>query len=131
MARLTQQRFTLAVRILLAASFVAAGGAKLAALPQMVAVFDQIGVGQWFRVVTGLVELAGGLALWIRPLRSLAALGLAATMLAAVGIHLLKIGGNPAPAAALLVLCGWLAWQQRQEPGGILTVLAARPGGDA
>jgi len=36
---------------LLAAAFLAAGGAKLAGVPMMVQVFDQIGMGQWFRAV--------------------------------------------------------------------------------
>lgn len=37
------------LQALLAAAFVAAGGAKLAGVPQMVALYEQIGVGQWFR----------------------------------------------------------------------------------
>ena len=37
------------LQILLAATFLAAGGAKLAGVPMMVQTFDQLGVGQWFR----------------------------------------------------------------------------------
>jgi len=50
---------------LLAAAFLAAGGAKLAGVPMMVQIFDQIGMGQWFRIVTGLVEVAGAVALLV------------------------------------------------------------------
>src|SRR2546426_8844203 len=51
------------VQGLLAAAFLAAGGAKLAGVPMMVQIFDQIGMGQWFRIVTGLVEVIGAVAL--------------------------------------------------------------------
>jgi putative oxidoreductase len=39
--------------IALAAMFVMAGGSKLAGAPAMVQLFDAIGLGQWFRYVTG------------------------------------------------------------------------------
>ena len=48
-----------ALQGVLAAAFLAAGSAKLAGVPFMVELFDQIGVGQWFRVVTGVVEVVG------------------------------------------------------------------------
>ncbi len=37
---------------MLAAAFLAAGGAKLAGVPAMVEMFEKVGVGQWFRIVT-------------------------------------------------------------------------------
>ena len=46
-----------ALQAVVAAAFFAAGAAKLAAAPFMVQLFDQIGLGQWFRVVTGVVEI--------------------------------------------------------------------------
>ncbi|MEE4454884.1 DoxX family protein [Novosphingobium resinovorum] len=49
------------IRILLALAFLAAGGAKVAGAPPMVAIFEQIGAGQWFRFVTGILEIVGGL----------------------------------------------------------------------
>ena len=45
-------------RHLVATAFLAAGAAKLADAAYMVQLFDQIGVGQCFRYVTG-VEIAG------------------------------------------------------------------------
>ena len=44
---------------IIAAAFLAAGAAKLAGVPFMVDLFAQIGLGQWFRVVTGVVEVVG------------------------------------------------------------------------
>ena len=46
------------LQILVAAAFLFAGGAKLVGGPQMVAAFDKIGVGQWFRSGAGGCEQA-------------------------------------------------------------------------
>ena len=52
-----------ALQIVVAAAFLAAGGAKLAGVPLMIQIFDQIGVGQWLRIVTGMVWIVGAFAL--------------------------------------------------------------------
>src|SRR3984893_11703935 len=44
-------------QIALAGMFILAGGLKLAGVPVMVALFDAIGIGQWFRYVTGSIEV--------------------------------------------------------------------------
>lgn len=103
------------LRILAAVAFLTAGSAKLAAAPMMVAVFDQIGIGQWFRVVTGVLEVAGALALLIRPTAGLAGLMLSVTMAFGVLTHLLLIGGSPVPALALLLITAAVAWLERQR----------------
>jgi len=53
------------LRVLLGAAFLMAAYMKLSSNPQMVAEFDSVGLGQWFRYVTGLLELAGGIAILI------------------------------------------------------------------
>jgi uncharacterized membrane protein YphA (DoxX/SURF4 family) len=106
-------RWTLLV--IVGCAFIAAALAKLAAAPPMVAIFDQIGIGQWFRYVTAMVELAGGvLLLW--PGRSIygAAL-LTCTMVGAIVTHLFIIGGNPGPAAVLLLASLVLLWLNRNQ----------------
>jgi putative oxidoreductase len=113
MTATTLNRILWTVRILLAAAFIAAGGAKLAGVPDMVAMFDKIGLGQGFRYITGAVEVAGGIALLVRAVAGLAGAALAATMLVAVGVHLLVIGGSPLPAVVLGTLSGFVAWQLR------------------
>ena len=45
----------LAIKALLTLAFGAAGLAKLAGAEMMVATFETIGWGQWFRYVTGLI----------------------------------------------------------------------------
>src|SRR5260370_27533358 len=52
---------------LVALDFIGAGGAKLAGVPAMVEVFGKVGLGQWFRYFTGLLEVAAGIGLLIFP----------------------------------------------------------------
>lgn len=103
------------VRILLAITFAAAGGAKLAGVPAMVEIFEAIGVGQWFRLVTGAVEITGAVLLVVPMTVGFGAALLAATMACAVVIHLARIGGNPAPALTLLLLSAFVAWVSRVD----------------
>ena len=51
------------LQILVALVFFAAAAGKLAGDEQMVAAFGRIGLGQWFRYATGLIEAAGALML--------------------------------------------------------------------
>src|SRR6266699_2023867 len=50
---------------LVALAFVFVGGGKLAGTAVMVELFDKVGLGQWFRYLTGLLEVAGGIGLLI------------------------------------------------------------------
>ncbi|HEY4989424.1 MAG TPA: DoxX family protein, partial [Opitutaceae bacterium] len=49
------------LQALLALAFVGAASGKLLGKPEMVALFQALGVGQWFRYLTGLLELTGAL----------------------------------------------------------------------
>lgn len=100
---------------IVAAAFLAAGAAKLAGAPPMVAIFEQIAIGQWFRYVTAVVEITGA-ALLVWPGRSgYGAALLACTMAGALFIHFAKIGGNWGPAAVLFVLNVVILWVNRQQ----------------
>ncbi|MGE7418358.1 DoxX family protein [Methylobacterium tarhaniae] len=101
--------------VVLALAYLAAGGAKLAGVPMMVQTFDQIGVGQWFRIVTGLVEVAGAVALLVPGYAFFGAVWLAATMAGAVLAHLLVLPTPAAPAVLLLILDVALAWLRRDQ----------------
>src|SRR5258706_370668 len=52
-------------QLLVAGMVLFAGGLKLTAAPAMVALFDAIGAGQWFRYVTGSIEVGSALALLV------------------------------------------------------------------
>lgn len=101
------------LQILTAAAFLAAGGAKLAGAAQMVAVFEKVGVGQWFRYVTGLLEVLGAIGLLIPRATFYAAALLAVVMVGAVISHLTVLGGSPAAPIGLLVFTGIIAYFRR------------------
>src|SRR6185295_15746571 len=52
-------------QIALAVMFVMAGGSKLAGVPAMVDLFGALGLGQWFRYVTGVIEVTSAILLII------------------------------------------------------------------
>jgi putative oxidoreductase len=97
------------LQIAVAAVFFATGMSKLTSDPDMVQMYDAIGIGQWFRYFTGVVEVLGATGLLVPGLPPFAAILLASTMLAAVWTHLFIIGGNPAvPIALFVALCAIL-----------------------
>jgi putative oxidoreductase len=98
------------LRVLVGLAFLGAGWSKLAGTSEMVAVFTKIGFGQGFRVITGLLEVAGAIGLFVPRLTTYAALLLAAVMIGAVGFHLTTLGGNPTPPIVLLLLSALIAF---------------------
>jgi uncharacterized membrane protein YphA (DoxX/SURF4 family) len=102
-----------ALQIGLAFMFLMAGSAKLGGDPRMVAMFGVIGVGQWFRYVTGAIEVGAALALLHPATAAYGALLLIPTMLGAVATHLFIVGGSPAVAVVLLVSAALVAWVRR------------------
>ncbi len=96
-----------------AAMFLMAGISKLAGVPMMVQMFGVIGAGQWFRYVTGAIEVSGAVLLLIPALATYAGLGLAATMVGAIITHLFIVGGSPAVPIALLATTLTIAWARR------------------
>lgn len=99
------------LQALLAAAFTAAGGSKLAGVPQRVSLFDQIAMGQWFRQVTGLVEVLGAVALLMPRTTACAAALLAFTRVCAAVAHLAVIGGSSVPAIAVSALSAFVAYR--------------------
>jgi len=55
-----------ALRIVVAAFFLIAAWMKLSGNPRMVEEFAMLGMGQWFRYVTGIIEGLGAIALIIQ-----------------------------------------------------------------
>jgi putative oxidoreductase len=100
---------------IIAAAFLAAGLAKLAGVPFMVDLFAQIGLGQWFRAVTGVVEVTGAVALLIPGLASIGALWLGGTMIGAVATHLFVLHTSPVPAIVLGLLNAVVVYLRRDE----------------
>ena len=99
--------------VLVAAVFLLAGTTKLYGTEKMVEMFTKIGFGQWFRYLTGSLEIIGGIGLLTRRYAFYAALLLVPVMVGAVITHLAVIGGNPAAAIVLLVLSATIAYLRK------------------
>jgi uncharacterized membrane protein YphA (DoxX/SURF4 family) len=83
------------LRILLAAIFLFEGIDKFSERRLWVRIFSEIGVGQWFRYVTGGVECLGALLLLLPRWTKGGAVLLACTMVGALLTHVLVIGTGP------------------------------------
>ena len=79
------------VQALLALVFLNASVAKLLGRPEMVELFSMIGVGQWFRYVTGTLELTGAVLILVPKTRRAGA-ALLATGCPAPSEHLRRVG---------------------------------------
>ncbi len=108
------------LRVLLCVAFLNFGMRKLIGDPMAVEMFGKIGFGQWFRYLTGVLEVLG--ALWvIIPRFSVAGSTLLACVMAgAVCTHLFIIGMNPVPALVLLCVSLLLTYLQRDGFGRLL-----------
>ena len=106
---------TLLIRLLLTAVFLMAGHAKLSGNPMMVQVFAAVGLGQWFRYLTGGLEVAGALGLLNGHTAGLAAGMLASVMAGAVLAHLFILGGSAAMPLGLLALSLWVSYAMFRE----------------
>jgi len=105
----------LILKILVALAFLAAGIAKLSGAPMMVAVFDAVGLGQWFRYLTGLIEITGAVLLFVPGRQSWGAGLLVATMTGAVIAHLTVIGPSAVPALVLGLLSAVILVRHRDQ----------------
>lgn len=105
----------LGAKALLTLAFLAAGGAKLAGAEMMLATYDAIGIGHWFRYLTGVIEVVGAALLWVRGREAWGAGLLAATMVGAVLAHLLILGPSALPALVLGLLSAFVLYGHREQ----------------
>ena len=112
------------VQLLLALAFLGASSGKLLGKPEMVGLYEVIGIGQWFRYVTGLLELTGAVLIVVPRTKAFGAALLGMVMVGAVLTHLFVLHNAPTAPAVLLVLAGTVAWGRRED----LTPALARLG---
>ena len=93
------------LRLFLSIAFLGAGGAKLAGVEMMVMTFDQIGLGQGFRYLTGAIEVIGVILLWLPRRQVIGAAVLGGTMVGAVLTHWFILGPSAVPAIVLGLFC--------------------------
>lgn len=77
--------------------------------------FGRIGLGPWFRYVTGIVEVGGGVLLLIPRATVPAVALLACAMIGAILVHLLVVGIGPQTVAVSVLLAGVLAVGRTQR----------------
>lgn len=98
------------IQVLLAGMFLMTGWAKLTGAPAMVGLYDTIGVGQWFRYVTGAIELGSGILVLIPGMAAFAAVLLGCTMIGAILTHLTILHSSPQMPVMLLVGAAVILW---------------------
>ena len=108
------------LQIAAAGMFLMVGFLKLSGNAQLVGLFEAIGLGQWFRYLTGTLEVVGAILLLIPRTSGLSALMLAGVMACAVVTHVFIVGGSPLGAIILLVVTGVVAWGRRQRTMNLL-----------
>ena len=105
----------LAIKTLVSVTFVGAGASKLAGVEMMVATFDQIGFGQWFRYVTGIIEIGSVVLLW-RPSKQIFGVDLlVCTMFSAVLVNYFILGPSAVPAIVLGLLSSYIFYYYREQ----------------
>ena len=105
------------LQVLLGLMFIVGSGApKLFGEAYAVQIFEDLGTGQWLRVVIGVLEVAGGIGLLVPRLAGLAAACLVALMVGATGAQLFFLSeGFWYTPVILGVLLGIVAWVRRAE----------------
>lgn len=111
----------------LAAVFVVAGAATLAGAAEAAATFGTIenvlGLGDWLRVATGLLEVLGGLLLCARASAGVGAVLLGTVMAAAAAADLVVFGAVPVWPAVLLAGLAAVAYAHRAALRVVAAVL--------
>jgi len=104
------------LRVLVALVFVFEGLDKFGTRRLWIRVFTEIGIGQWFRYATGIVEIAGAVLL-LMPRATMVAAGLLLpTLVGAFLVHIFIIGiGVPHSVivAVLFAAVVTIAWRSR------------------
>jgi putative oxidoreductase len=109
------------LQVLLAAAFLMAGASKLTGAEMMVNEFESIGLGQWFRYLTGGLEIVAAILLLTPRKSGYGALLPVPIMLGATAAHLVVFKKSPAAPLVLLAPAAVVAWERlaRTRTGSI------------
>ena len=109
------------LQFLAAAAFLGAGGSKLLGAADMMHLFDTIGAGQWFRYLTGAIEVSSAILLLLPSRAVFGSILLAGTMTGAILTHVVTLHTSPAGPVVLLIVVAaitWLRWDQIRSAAG-------------
>ena len=96
--------------------FVASGSAKLFGLEFELEAFERWGYPLWFMYFTGVVEVVGGLVIWVKRLRLITSVGLNCVMIGAIATHLLNAEWPMlGVAAAIFILTLINTWRFKKD----------------
>jgi uncharacterized membrane protein YphA (DoxX/SURF4 family) len=102
------------LRVLLGLAFLTIGAVKLTGSLRTVQLFERLGWGQWFRYMTGLLDVAGALLVLVPRWTYYGALLLTCTIgFATVLTFTRLLPGNLAAPLALTMLAATVAWLTR------------------
>ncbi|MBW6424313.1 DoxX family protein [Rhizobium sp. XQZ8] len=101
------------LRVLLGAAFLFFSFMKLSGQLNMVAEFDLVGLGQWFRYFTGALELVGGLAVLVPRFSVFGAILLLVVDLGASVAQVVILHMDWIHCVAIAALLLWLIYLQR------------------
>lgn len=104
-----------ALQILAAAQFFLTGLDKLSDAPVMVQLFAAVGFGQWFRYVTGIIEIVSSVLLLVPRVAAFGAALLAMTMIGALIAHFTVLPYSPAKPIVLLVMVSVVFWVRQPD----------------
>ncbi|MET9021573.1 DoxX family protein [Actinopolymorpha sp. NPDC004070] len=114
------------VQAVTALAFVFAALGKFGGDPMVVATFDEIGFGDWFRYLIAVLEILGAVALFVPRLAGLAGLAFVGLMVGALIVTVAVVGGSVVMPLALLVLSAVIAWGRRRSTTKLWNTLARR-----
>jgi putative oxidoreductase len=100
------------IEVTLAAIFFLVGGAKLVGQRDMILLFREIGIGEWFRYLTGTIEVSGALLLVMPFLSGASAVVLGGVMIIASLVEFFVLHRPPVAALACLSAHGFVAWSR-------------------
>lgn len=87
---------------------------KLAGVPYVHSSFPKLGLPGWFGYFIGVCEVLGSIALFVRPLSAIAALGIGIIMVGATYYHATYTPiAQAIPALVMLLLCIYIGIKQR------------------
>jgi uncharacterized membrane protein YphA (DoxX/SURF4 family) len=105
------------LRVVAGALFLGAAAMKFTSQPQMVAEFETVGLGQWFRYFTAALELAGGLAILVPRFSLAGAVILLTVDLGAFIAQLAVLHVDWVHTVVLAILLAVLIFLQRPKGG--------------
>ena len=108
------------LKIALAALFVLTAWAKLYGVPSMVEIFEKVGLGQWFRYFTGVLELLGAALLLWPGTAAFGALLLTVVCVGAFFSQLFILHEDVIHVVVLAAILAAIVWTYRDQLGALV-----------